>query len=183
MLILAEFFYSVSKWNPNIKKGCLGIRMAIGKCAVRLISEIDLDAVLVIERDCYSHPWSSRQFLQELANPVASILVCEIEAKIVGYICYWLISGEMQILNLATSPQVRRKGIAAQLLEQAFNRCSLSELSSIWLEVRSGNGAAIALYQRYGFKLSGTRQAYYRDGEDACVMVKTFPDQKNQERT
>ncbi|MCD6582510.1 MAG: ribosomal protein S18-alanine N-acetyltransferase [Desulfuromusa sp.] len=152
------------------------------KCAFRLISVTDLDAVLAIERQCYPHPWSSQQFLQELANPVASILVCEIEDKIGGYICYWLIAGEMQILNLATSLQVRRKGIAAQLLEQAFERCSLSELSSVWLEVRSGNQAAIALYQRYGFKLSGTRRAYYRDGEDAFVMVKNFTDQKFQEK-
>ena len=151
--------------------------MTVKKYAIRLISETDLDAVLAIEEDCYPHPWSSRQFLQEVENPVASILVYEIENEIAGYICYWLIAGEMQILNLATSPRLRRHGIAAQLLEQALERCSASDLSSSWLEVRSGNRAAIALYQRYGFKLSGTRRAYYRDGEDAFVMVKTFPDQ------
>lgn len=142
----------------------------------RLISAADMDAVLAIEQSCYPHPWSLRHFLQELENPAASILVCEIENCIVGYVCYWLISGEMQILNLATSLQVRRIGIAAQLLERAFELCSLAELSSSWLEVRSGNQAAIALYQRYGFKLSGTRRAYYRDGEDALVMVKNFTD-------
>jgi len=148
----------------------------------RLITETDLDAVLAIERSCYPHPWSLRQFLQELENPVASILVCETENKVVGYVCYWLILGEMQILNVATSPQLRRNGIAARLLEQAFTRCSLTELTSSWLEVRSGNQAAIALYQRYGFKPSGTRRAYYRDGEDALVMVKNFTDQEFQER-
>jgi len=148
--------------------------MTVKNYSFRLISEIDLDAVLVIERDCYPHPWSFRQFLDELENPVASVLVCEIDNSIVGYICYWLIAGEMQILNLATSPQLRRHGIAAQLLEQACARCSLIGLSSAWLEVRAGNRAAIELYQRSGFNLSGTRRTYYRDGEDALVMVKTF---------
>ena len=143
---------------------------------VRLIAEIDLDAILTIEHECYPYPWSLPQFRQELANPVASILVGEIDAQVVGYICYWLIAGEMQILNLATAPRLRRHGIGAQLLEQAFSRCEGSELSSSWLEVRSGNRAAIALYQRYGFTLSGTRRAYYRDGEDALVMVKHFTD-------
>ena len=157
--------------------------MAREKCAIRLISVTDLDAVLAIERQCYPHPWSSQQFLQELENPVASILVGEIEDKIVGYVCYWLIAGEMQILNLATSPLLRRNGIAAQLLEQAFERCFEAKLFSSWLEVRSGNQAAMALYQRYGFKLSGTRRAYYRDGEDAFVMVKNFTDQEFQEKT
>ncbi|MCK5912780.1 MAG: ribosomal protein S18-alanine N-acetyltransferase [Desulfuromusa sp.] len=144
------------------------------KYAIKPISVADLEAVLVVEQECYPHPWSSQQFLQEFENPVASILVCEIENEIVGYICYWLIAGEMQILNLATSPRVRRHGIAAQLLEQAFERCLSPELSSVWLEVRSGNRPAIALYQRYGFKINGTRRAYYRDGEDAFLMVKTF---------
>jgi len=112
--------------------------------------------------------------VQELENSVASVLVYEVDGEIAGYICYWLIIGEMQILNLATSPKFRRSGIAAQLLEEVFKRYSSLELSSVWLEVRSGNLAAISLYQRYGFKLSGTRHAYYRDGEDALVMVKMF---------
>ncbi len=141
-----------------------------------------MDAVLAIEQSCYPHPWSCEQFHQELENPVASILVCQVEGQVVGYICYWLISGEMEILNLATAPQFRRSGVAGHLLEQAFARCSMSQLSTSWLEVRSGNRAALALYQRYGFELSGTRRAYYRDGEDALVMVKNFTDQESQEK-
>ncbi|MFK5925786.1 MAG: ribosomal protein S18-alanine N-acetyltransferase [Desulfuromusa sp.] len=148
--------------------------MTVKNYFFRLMSDADLDAILAIEQDCYPHPWTSRQFLQELENPAATILVCENETRIVGYICYWLIAGEMQILNLATSPKFRRQGIAAQLLAEVFKRCAFSELSSAWLEVRSGNLTAKALYQRHGFKLSGTRKAYYRDGEDALVMVKMF---------
>jgi len=155
--------------------------MTIKNKAIRLISEFDLDDIISIEVDCYDHPWSSLQFSQELENPVSSILVYEADDKIVGYICYWLIVGEMQILNIASSSQFRRQGIAVQLLEEAFRRCSQIELSSAWLEVKSGNFGAIALYQRYGFILSGTRKAYYRDGEDALVMVKTFMSPKDQE--
>ncbi len=148
--------------------------MDIENYHIRLASRSDLDVLLLIEQDCYSHPWTFHQFVQELENSVASVLVYEVDGEIAGYICYWLIIGEMQILNLATSPKFRRSGIAAQLLEEAFKRYSSLELSSVWLEVRSGNLAAISLYQRYGFKLSGTRHAYYRDGEDALVMVKMF---------
>jgi [ribosomal protein S18]-alanine N-acetyltransferase len=146
------------------------------------MSEIDLDDVMSIEVVSYPHPWSPRQFTQEIENPVSSILVYEADERIVGYICYWLIVGEMQILNIATSSQFRRQGIAVQLLEEAFRRCSQVDLSSAWLEVRSGNIGAIALYQQYGFVLSGTRKAYYRDGEDALVMVKTFKSPQFQEK-
>jgi len=157
--------------------------MAVKKYNIRPISESDLDAVLQIEQDCYPHPWSLQQFIQEIENPVASLLICEIEDEIVGYICYWLIAGEMQILNVATAPQLRRKGVAAQLLEQAFKRCVSANLFSAWLEVRAANQAAITLYQRYGFKQSGIRKAYYRDGEDAILMVKVLNNKELQETT
>ena len=87
----------------------------------------------------------------------------------------------MQILNLATAPQLRRKGVAAQLLEQAFQRCLPAKLSSAWLEVRAANQAAITLYQHHGFKQDSIRKAYYRDGEDALILVKVFNDQEFEE--
>ena len=144
---------------------------------IRIVAEPDLDAILRIEEGCYPLPWSFQQFVQELENPVASLLVCEVENEIVGYICYWLIADEMQILNLATAPQFRRKGVAAQLMTRAFSCCPPEQLSSVWLEVRAANRAAITLYQHYGFNKSGIRKAYYRDGEDAIVMVKTLKNQ------
>ncbi len=143
---------------------------------IRPFHTADLDMVLFIEKDCYPHPWSLDQFMQELDNPVSSMLVCECGQEVVGYICYWLIVGEMQILNIATSPETRRKGVAAQLLDRAFELSMSTSLSAAWLEVRSSNKAAITLYQRYGFKFSGTRKAYYRDGEDAFVMLREFTD-------
>ena len=91
--------------------------MVVKSHVIRLISAADLDNVLLVEKDCYSHPWSRLQFLQELKNPVASILVYEIDGRIAGYICYWLVVDEMQILNLATSSQYRRQGIALKLLQ------------------------------------------------------------------
>ena len=130
-----------------------------------------------IEEECYPLPWSQQQFIQELENPVATLLVCEIEKRIVGYICYWLIGTEMEILNLATAPKARRKGIAGKLIAEAFSRCSANNLSAAWLEVRAANQSAIALYRRSGFIPSGIRKAYYRDGEDAIIMVKTFNNQ------
>jgi ribosomal-protein-alanine N-acetyltransferase len=104
--------------------------MDMGNYHIRKATAADLDVVLVIEKSCYPYPWSSKQFFQELENPAASIDLYEIECRIVGYICYWLIAGEMQILNLAISTKMRRKGIAGQLLDHAFESCSLLGLSS-----------------------------------------------------
>ena len=144
------------------------------QCVIRGADESDLVALLRIERECYPFPWSQQQFIEELQNRVATLLVCEIENRIAGYICYWLIGAEMEILNIATAPTARRRGVAVRLLNEAFSRCSEVGLSTAWLEVRAENRAAIALYQRSGFQKSGIRKGYYRDGEDAILMNKTF---------
>ncbi len=150
--------------------------MAIKNIAIRAMSVGDLAAVVAIEQACYSHPWTELQFLQEIENPVASILVAELDSNIVGFLCYWLIVDEMQVLNIATAPQAQRQGVSVQLLQTAFAKYSVPALAAVWLEVRAGNFGAIALYKRFGFELSGTRRAYYRDGEDALLMVKQVLD-------
>jgi [ribosomal protein S18]-alanine N-acetyltransferase len=39
------------------------------------------------------------------------------------------------------------------------------------LEVRTSNQAAIAMYERFGFRAAGHRRRYYHDnGEDALIM-------------
>ena len=131
----------------------------------------DLDVVCQLERDSQSHPWSQQHFVDELNNPVASIDLYWVKDTLAGFFCSWLIADELQIQNVATLPDMRRRGIAARLMEHVIARSSLSGVTSICLEVRLSNKAAIALYKRFGFESSGTRPAYYPDGEDALVMM------------
>lgn len=138
------------------------------------LRKVDLPAVLLVERACYPHPWNAEQFLQELNSPVATVDLLWADGQLAGYICFWLIAGEMQILNVATAPEWRRRGVAGRLLEHAIVRCHAVGLESAWLEVRAGNRAAIFLYHQHGFVADVTRKGYYRDGEDALLMVRRF---------
>ena len=140
----------------------------------RVMAAADLDEVVAVERLCYPHPWRAEQFQQELDNPVSQIdLLCS-GGRIFGYICYWLIAGEMQILNVATAPENRRQGVADRLLTHAISNCRNSGLQSACLDVREGNAAAIKLYLRHGFVVGDTRRGYYRDGENALLMMRDF---------
>ena len=141
---------------------------------IRPLQEKDLSAVQLIEQQSYPHPWTSDQFLQELHNPIASVDLFWLGPELAGYICYWLIAGEMQILNVAIAPEFRGRGIGGSLLLHAFSRCSEQGLERAWLEVRVSNKAAIRLYQKSGFVADVVRTGYYRDGEDALLMVKEF---------
>ena len=131
----------------------------------------DLSAVCQLECVSQRDSWSMQHFADELVNPVAKIDLYWCRDVLAGFLCSWLIAGELQIQNLATLPSMRRRGIAARLLQYAIERSRGSGLSSVCLEVRTGNAPAIALYQRFGFVATGRRTAYYPDGEDACLMT------------
>lgn len=134
----------------------------------------DLPAVLVIEQQGYLYPWSAEQFVQELQNPISSVDLLWVGTRLAGYLCYWLIVGELQVLNIATAQAFRRQGVAGKLLAHAFTSCSAKGLERAWLEVRVSNCAAIRLYQQQGFVADVVRSGYYRDGEDALLMVRDF---------
>ncbi len=141
---------------------------------IRTATREDLDSLLALEHSCYRYPWSRQQFIDEFDNPVATIDVALVEGQIAGYLCSWLICGELQIQNLATSPDFRRRGIGQTLLEYVISRSSREGLMSAWLEVREDNQAAIKLYTGCGFEVQGRRKTYYQDGEDALLLGRHF---------
>ena len=61
------------------------------------------------------------------------------------------------------------------LLKVFFDLALAHDLSFITLEVRPGNAAAIALYEKFGFVEVGRRKNYYeKPKEDALIMTKYF---------
>lgn len=131
----------------------------------------DLVAVHRLECASQRNPWSLQHFAEELENPVAAVDLYWRGSELAGFLCCWQVAGELQIQNLATSPTLRREGIAARLLTHALARAGRAGSPTAWLEVRAGNRPAIALYERFGFTISGLRKAYYPDGEDALTMT------------
>jgi ribosomal-protein-alanine N-acetyltransferase len=138
---------------------------------IALMRREDLAAVYQLECASQSDPWSLRHFADELDSMVGTLDLYWCGEQLAGFLCSWLIAGELQIQNLATLPEMRRRGIAARLLNHAIARSRPHGLNSIWLEVRVSNRAAITLYERFGFSVNGTRSAYYPDGEDALIMT------------
>ncbi len=131
----------------------------------------DLAAVQRLECASQKEPWNLQHFTDELENPVASVDLYWHNNQLGGFLCTWLIAGELQIQNLATLPAMRRCCVAVRLLEYVIARSKIVGLTSIWLEVRVSNTPAIALYERFGFSADGKRSEYYPDGEDALIMT------------
>jgi len=136
----------------------------------------DLKEVLEIEQLSFPAPWSKNFFLRELHSNLSKIILVKSDAfekrRVLGYICIWLASGEVHILNLACHPNFRRCGIATSLLEHSLFFSFKRGVGKAFLDVRGSNKEALALYKKYGFKQIGIRKGYYSDTrEDAVVMV------------
>lgn len=136
----------------------------------RPMTRSDLDRVLLVEADCYPHPWTGEMFVAELDAPHGRIELCVDGEELAGFMVCWYLLGELHVLNVATAPRYRRRGIAAALLRRAFDRARTEGLEKAFLEVRKGNAGAIALYRRFGFEDVAVRPRYYSDGEDALIM-------------
>ena len=128
-----------------------------------------------VERACFSHPWTEEMLQQELWNEAAVIIVALREDGVVlGYAGLQTVLDEGYINNVAVAANVRRQGIADELIA-AFVRFGQAKLAFLTLEVRASNTPAIALYMKHGFAQVGRRRGYYDDPkEDAILMTLEF---------
>lgn len=134
----------------------------------------DLDAVLAVEVQCYSHPWSRGNFIDSLAAGYLAELRLDATGQLIGYYVAMPGVDEMHLLNLTVAPRRQRRGHARAMLGELRERALERGDRQLWLEVRQSNEAARALYARAGFVEAGVRRSYYPAAgarrEDAIVM-------------
>ena len=122
----------------------------------------------------FDQPWSVGDFTDLVGLPGVATLAVEAEESLVGLVLARTAAGEAEILTLAVAPSARRGGIGLALTEAACGACAAAGAQALWLEVAVDNAAALALYGRAGFQVSGRRPGYYarKPGPpvDAVVM-------------
>ena len=101
--------------------------------------------------------------------------VAETEGEVVGLAVGRVAADELEILNLAVTPERRRRGIGSALLGAALDHGRRAGAGRAFLEVRESNREARRFYERHGFADAGRRRGYYRGPEeDAVVMTRTL---------
>jgi [ribosomal protein S18]-alanine N-acetyltransferase len=141
--------------------------------SIRRLTYSDLPQVIAIERRSFPTPWSLAMFVLELSKPSGVCLAAVEGTRVVGHCICSRYDTVWHVMNLAIDPVQRRRGIASALLEELLRRVPDAG-ARFTLEVRQSNTAAIALYERFGFRAAGLRRRYYQDnGEDALVMWRT----------
>ena len=117
-------------------------------------------------------PWPERTFLAELAAKHNHYEAARVDGRLVGYAGIARLGRirpyEYEIHTIGVDPPNQGQGIGRQLLLRLLEFAGGGE---IFLEVRTDNAAAIALYESEGFTKVGMRKRYYRvSGADAYTM-------------
>lgn len=120
-------------------------------------------------------PWPEVAFAREVAASHNRYVAARVGGVLVGYAGIARLGRtapfEFEIHTIGVDPAYQRHGIGRGMMNRLLDFAGPD--SVVYLEVRTDNEAALALYRGLGFVSVGLRKRYYRvSGADAYTMRK-----------
>ena len=117
-------------------------------------------------------PWPAVAFIRELESAHNDYVAARLDGELVGYAGVSRLGRkppfEYEVHTICVDSRLQGKGIGRVLLDHLL---AIADGGTVFLEVRTDNVAAIALYESVGFTVVGLRKRYYRvSGADAYTM-------------
>lgn len=151
---------------------------------IRRLRWWDLPQVVELERRLFADdPWSEEAFWGELAEVPAtrSALALDVDGVLRGYVILRCVGAEADIQTIAVDPAVQGGGLGRRLLRHLLAEASDRGASTVMLEVRADNDAAVALYRSEGFEQLAIRRGYYEhSGADALILRRRLTSEHNE---
>lgn len=150
----------------------------VGGMTIGPASLDDLDAIEALEAAAFTGDRLSRRSLRDFIRaPHRPLIVARFGERLAGYA---LMSARKdgrtaRIYSLAVDPAQGRRGVGRALLQACERYARARGREALRLEVRYDNAAAIALYEKMGFRPFGHYAGYYEDGAAALRFEKRLP--------
>lgn len=117
-------------------------------------------------------PWPEVAFIRELAARHNRYVAARVDGTLVGYAGIARLGRtppfEYEIHTIGVDPAYQGRGIGRAMMDRLLSGVGSD---AVFLEVRTDNEPALALYQSLGFVTIGLRKRYYRaSGADAYTM-------------
>ncbi len=129
----------------------------------------NIEELYKIESECFGNSWTLEMLKEEWENPL-SVTVTKIEdGKLAAFALGRVVADEGELFQIGTLAEFRRRGIAEKLLAELHGKMIEKGAEVCFLDVRSRNAAAIALYEKCGYERISVRRNYYPD-DDAVIM-------------
>ncbi|WP_438039456.1 ribosomal protein S18-alanine N-acetyltransferase [Sorangium sp. So ce128] len=156
-----------------MKRDATRLSASLSQLTADAADEAALDEIDAVASAAFDVPQFSAR--EELRRPWTRCWVAREERRALAFLIAWHVADELHVLNVATCPAARRRGLATALMNRSLEYAQQQQVRLILLEVRRSNRAAIRLYRKLGFTAMGVRPRYYSDnGEDAIEMVLTL---------
>lgn len=127
------------------------------------------DSIYALEKEIFedsSYTLSQIEDINTLPDMYKIISVKNEADEIAGYVIVFNNSDSLEIMKIGVDPKFRKEGFGTILL----NEIKKSRMN-IFLEVRENNISAQNFYSKNGFKEVGKRKNYYRDTNEAAVLM------------
>jgi ribosomal-protein-alanine N-acetyltransferase len=133
---------------------------------VRLAKGADIAGIMAVMHHAFDprfgEAWSVSQLTGSLSIPGTWAMVVEAaDGTVTGFTLTRLILDSAELLLVAVANDCRGNGCGRALLGAAADQARTRGAAEMFLEVRDGNGAALALYRSCGFTEIGRRKDYY----------------------
>ena len=118
--------------------------------------------------------WTPNILKSELESNLSKYVVAKQNEKIVGFAGVIILPDDVEITNIVTKKDERKKGIGKLLLDKLIEIAKQTGKDNISLEVNEKNIVAINLYKNAGFQEVGIRKKYYNGIDNAIIMTKVL---------
>jgi ribosomal protein S18 acetylase RimI-like enzyme len=148
-----------------------------GDIVVRAAEPADLEAIHALEVAAFATDRLSRRALRRfIAAPHRPLIVAKFGAALAGYALLAVRKGgrTARIYSLAVDSRQGRRGVGRALLQACERWARGHGRLALRLEVRYDNAAAIALYEKLGYRQFGRYPGYYADGAEALRFEKSL---------
>ncbi len=142
--------------------------------ALRAYVPEDFETLHAIDQACYPPgiAYSKRTLREFLRLPGADCRVAEAAGQIVGFLLAEREAARAHVITIDVLENHRRRGVGSELLraiEQGLAACGVREVE---LETATDNAAAVAFWERHGYRSVAVLPRYYLGRHDAYFMRK-----------
>jgi len=143
---------------------------------LRPYTPADFDSIFEIDQLCYTADVAySREDLNEyLKFPNADCIVALDGKQIVGFCLTAHRREQGYVVTIDVLESHRRHHVGTLLLDECEKRMAADGVRIVNLETATDNEAAIAFWQKHGYRTRAVKKEYYPGGQDAFAMRKTL---------
>ena len=141
---------------------------------INFLTMDDLHACMELDVLTMKGLWTKEQWEKELSDQKRLCIGMFQKSNLIALGCGWLIIDEIHITAIAVHPNYQRRKLGEKIIIGLLRNAKIKGSKKAILEVSERNWPAIRLYNKLGFKTTGFRKNFYKDGSNAIIKWLTI---------